>query len=333
MDDKRAAFFLTGGCRSLTGGAAAECRQAWVMPGLPVGGGAEKLLEKLGFEGEYFLDPLDGESTVGGAARDMSYCLLPEGRGHVMPGVGGGDICLWPFRDGKVTERGDELRLLAVQMADSLRRGLELMNCAAVIPERPDASPLCEKLTRRAANIAAREIHKKGGAGRRRERYMEAMTAGGYIRLYDTADALAERVFDLRDPAGLARPMLELLADRAVGGGYEVYACLEPMTGRLIHVIVPELSLAFVTSDSRGEYLGEPYRRVRLDSLLSGGERKRLKASLRTACAASDMAAAHLKKALACRRKIEDICAEYIDKRLLARQLDERARLCAMFAQ
>lgn len=140
-----------------------------------------------------------------------------------------------------------------------------------------------EKLLRRTAGIIAREIGRQGsGSGQVTYRYLGSLTCKGPVWRFDTVDALAGRVYQLLDTTGIGHHLLYGVQQAAVERGYDVIACPDPNHPlRLQHLIVPELSLAFVTSRPGMEYPGEPYRRLHLDALLDAKVAKQNKARCR----------------------------------------------------
>ncbi|MFQ8572883.1 MAG: AAA family ATPase [Oscillospiraceae bacterium] len=83
-----------------------------------------------------------------------------------------------------------------------------------------------EKLLRRAAGIAAREL--KGGGemrGRAADVFLGGLTCQGKVCRFDSVDALCPRVYELCDSYGLAAPVLRLLRDAALEAGEDVLAC------------------------------------------------------------------------------------------------------------
>ena len=126
------------------------------------------------------------------------------------------------------------------------------------------------RLRRRAEGILSREGKKTGGEpGRAVQRFLNAVSCRGELCLFDTVGALCSRVYELWDHYGLAHTLLTTLAAGAMAAGYDVIVCPDPLAPeRILHLLVPALSLAFVTSSSELPYEGKrPYRRLRLDAM------------------------------------------------------------------
>lgn len=127
-----------------------------------------------------------------------------------------------------------------------------------------------EKLSRRTAGIIAREIGRQGsGAGKTDRRYLGGPTHKGLVWRFDTVDTMAGRVYELLDSGGIGHHLMAAVQGAAEKRNYDTILCMDPdRPERIQHLILPELSLAFVTSGPGMEYPGTPYRRIHLDALL-----------------------------------------------------------------
>lgn len=243
------------------------------------------------------------------------------------PGARGDYIALSAFRNtGELAEKYPALTLLSAQSKDCYAQAYRLIASSALIDEHMSeimsGHISKEKLIKRARGIAGREIPKKGGVGRLKKRFIDGITPFGSMRLYDTVTALAERVYDFYDSYGFATVMLDELSSHAIKNGYNVYGCFCPKDPqRLLHVIIPELSLAFVSSDRQHFFTGRPYRRIRIDSYLSSPDLRHLrgKAKLLSRMSHSLMeeAVAHIASAHALHDKMEEIYHPHVDFRAL----------------
>ena len=80
-----------------------------------------------------------------------------------------------------------------------------------------------EKLLRRAAGIAARELKGRGETrGRAADVFLGGLTCQGKVCRFDSVDALCPRVYELCDSYGLAAPVLRRLRDAALEAGEDV---------------------------------------------------------------------------------------------------------------
>ena len=117
---------------------------------------------------------------------------------------------------------------------------------------------VADKIAKRTQGIISRELKKnQGRIGTVTVRFLDAITPSGRICRFDTVHTLCDRVYELSDNYGLADSMLDLLKKAAVSAGYDVIACLSPFRPpRLSHLLIPSLSLGFVTSDADLPYDG-----------------------------------------------------------------------------
>ena len=144
--------------------------------------------------------------------------------------------------------------------------------------------PLAEKLARRAQGILAREVPRNRSAvpGQVKQRFLGAVTHRGPMCLFDTASAQCERIYTLADSYGLSHELLVRLLTGITAEGYDVVACPDPMApDRLAHLLVPQLSLAFLTVTAAQPFPGTSSRRIRLDTAADGDLLRRSRARLR----------------------------------------------------
>lgn len=179
---------------------------------------------------------------------------------------------------------------------------------------------LSQRLIKRADGILSREIKPRKGVqpGQVRQRFLNAVTHKGLVCLYDTALTQCERVYEFADRYGLAHDALAQLLSGAVRSGYDVVACPDPMApDRLSHLIIPDLSLAFLSSAPGCSLPGQPYRRVRLDSMadeeILRRSRPRLRFAQKVSSALMDEAVDSLAQAKAMHDNLEALYNPYVD--------------------
>lgn len=151
------------------------------------------------------------------------------------------------------------------------------------LAEVADSPELRQRLQKRSKGIIGRELKKVNSiSGKLEQRFLNAVTHKGPIQLWDTVNAQADRVYELSDSHGLAHHLLSPILAAARGAGYHIVACPDPMSpDRLAHLILPELSLAFVTSTADAPWPHRPYRRLRLDAMAEEELRRTSKPRLR----------------------------------------------------
>lgn len=135
--------------------------------------------------------------------------------------------------------------------------------------EAADSPELRQRLQKRAKGIIGRELKKIGQEGGTvQRRFLSAMTHRGCVHLWDTVRTQAERVYELADSYGAAHHLLSPILNAARAAGHHAVACYDPMEPeRLSHLILPGLSLAFVTSSADAPWPHHAFRRLRLDAM------------------------------------------------------------------
>jgi hypothetical protein len=174
-------------------------------------------------------------------------------------------------------------------------------------------------LAKRAAGIISREIKKAGPqTGEVTHRFLSAVTHRGKVYLWDTVSAQAKRVYELADSYGLAHELLSPILTAATSAGWDVTACPDPMApDRLAHLIIPGLSLAFVSTTDEDPWPQHPYRRLRLDAMadreLYRVSRPRLKFTKKVASALEAEAISGLSQAKDAHDQLESLYNPHVD--------------------
>lgn len=109
-----------------------------------------------------------------------------------------------------------------------------------------------DKLRRYVAGLANRLLPKNDAQGREQIRLLSGVTPDGMIFYKDTVPALADKIYVFQDPYGAsARLAMELLRTAALTQGWQVITCRCAMhpEEKIDHLILPELRLAFLTSN------------------------------------------------------------------------------------
>lgn len=144
-------------------------------------------------------------------------------------------------------------------------------------------STVAARVHRRTKGIITREIPKGGGsAASIKKRFLTAITHEGYVARFDAVKSLASRVYLLDNNFGLSHLLISDVAQAASAAGHDIIICPSPLEpDRFEHLIIPSLSLAFVSRSHHSEYTGEHYRHIRLDAMVNGDRLKSYKARIR----------------------------------------------------
>lgn len=187
-------------------------------------------------------------------------------------GVSGAYINIGQFYDcSKLRKYFPQIRSTSAAYKTFYTKAYACLSAAASVSNRFTSSFLTESarknITRRAAGISEREFKKtKNSNGKITYRFISAISCDGILNYFDTVNILAKRVYVLENNIGLAPYMLEILKSHAVHRGYNVIVCLSPIIPDIIeHIIIPELSLAFISQTAKTQYPFEAARHIRLD--------------------------------------------------------------------
>lgn len=187
------------------------------------------------------------------------------------------------------------------------------------------------KMAKRARGILSREVKKGDGeAGRAVQRFLGGVTWKGVLCQFETVDALCKRVYELADTYGLAHSMLTHLAAGALASGHDVIVCPSPLfPDRMEHLLIPSLSLAFVSASPSLPYPKRPYRRIRLDAMADAEavrrNRARLRFSRKVSAALTEEAVDSLAQAKAMHDELEALYNPYVDFDRVGRMADRIA--------
>ncbi len=195
-----------------------------------------------------------------------------------------------------------------------------------------DTDAVRQKLEKRARGIIGRELKRAGqGEGQLSQRFLSAVTHKGLLTLWDTVSAQADRVYELSDSHGLAHHLLSPILTAALSAGQDAVACPDPMApDRPAHLILPGLSLAFVTSTPDQPWPHHAYRRLRLDAAvdsdLSRVSRPRLRFTRKVADALVSEAVSGLAQAKEAHDRLEALYNPHVDFDGVYRAADDLAR-------
>lgn len=121
---------------------------------------------------------------------------------------------------------------------------------------------------KRAKGIISREIKNTNRkTGRISVRFLSAFSDQGNICRFDSIATQCRRVYVVENNLGFSDMLLSVIAEAAMNCGYDILLCLSPiMPDKIEHLMIPKLSLAFVSQTSEQKYSGPVYRHLKLDT-------------------------------------------------------------------
>ena len=204
------------------------------------------------------------------------------------PGVVGHYVNLGDFYDKKgLREQKEVLIRLHHGYKGCYESAYRCIHAAQQVQSHGESMLLTEavgaKLAKRAAGILSREVKKKSAErGRIQRRFLGGLSCQGELCCYETAQNICGRIYELQDVWGLAAEMLSVLQEGVLAAGYAVISCLAPETPeKIAHLLIPELSLGFVTTKPARPLKAPPYRRIRMRSMADEQLLKQHKGKLR----------------------------------------------------
>jgi hypothetical protein len=119
------------------------------------------------------------------------------------------------------------------------------------------------KIERYAQRLAKREITPRRKQGHETVRFLTGITPEGVV-CYKNNLVNYNKVFVIEDDYGLSRLLLSKLKNYAITAGYDVVACYCPISPneKLEHLLIPSLSIAFVTSNHFHTFNSKGYRHI-----------------------------------------------------------------------
>lgn len=279
-------------------------------------GRVARRLEEAGHEVEYVLCSGDPDSLdaihVPALRVSMADATAPHVLEPAYPGVVESYVNLSDCYDhsGLLPLR-EEIVAATAGYQGGYRRATRCLKAAGQLMEEQRAlvetAGLAAKVGKRVKGIAGREFKKTGTSGTVTRRFLSGNTCRGEIILTDTVAAQCKRVYELVDDWGTAHLMLSPLLNAALAAGHRAVACPDPMDPvRLVHLLFPDLSLAFVSATSAKPWPGRPYRRVHLDAMGDQAVLKENRGRLRFGRKVRDLLMAEAIEALAQAKAVHD---------------------------
>lgn len=294
-----------------------------------------KAMEEHGYAVEYIRCSGDPDSLDAVVIPALGAAVVDGTAPHVVepryPGLVESYVNLGECYDREALQAvGQELKGCMKGYKGCYNRAYRCLTAAAQLEEDMRVlllTPALEaRLAKRARGILSREIKREGDqAGRSVQRFLGGITWKGVLREYGTVENQCDKVYELSDSYGLAHTMLTCLAAGAMAAGHDVVACPDPLfPDRMAHLLIPSLSLAFVSTTPELSWPHRPYRRIRLDAMadpeILRRSRARLRFSRKVAAALMEEAVDSLAQAKAMHDRLEAVYNPHVDfQRVAAR--------------
>ena len=284
--------------------------------------------EEAGFKAERILCSADPGSLDGVIFPSLSAAVVDGTAPHVVEanyaGAAERYVDLSGFYDRAALEPlADAIVAATAEYKGQYKAVYRCLNAAGQLSrdraEQVAADDVRQKLALRAKGIIRREIKpSKGGSGTLYRRFLTAVTCEGPVSLWDTVDGQAERVYRLSDSYGLSHWLLSPILNAALAAGQDCVACFDPMAPEQIaHLLLPELSLAFVTDCPMFPREGKDHRHLRLDAMTEAGLirtlRPRLRFSQKVSAALVEEAVGGLARAKAAHDRLEALYNPHVN--------------------
>lgn len=254
--------------------------RAYILKGGP-GTGKTRVMEKvgeaarsLGMNTEYLHCTSDGASLDGVVVNALKTCVIDGTPPHAVeprfPGAVETILNLGDCWDeDKLAQEHERIILFGTRASACYDRSYRFLSAAAAM-QGDTARFLLDctdntKIERYATRVAKREFAVRRRQGHECVRFLTGITPEGVVCYHETAEAM-NKVFVIEDEFGVGKLLLGRLRTCALQAGYDVVSCYCPMapTEKLEHLIIPSLSLAFVTSNHFHSFEGKGYRHIHI---------------------------------------------------------------------
>lgn len=230
--------------------------------------------------------------------------------------------------------KADEIRALTLENSIHHRRSVKYLAAAGSIADEnirvTSAYIDRDKIDNFAYRFSMRELERKKNAqpGKRKKRFISALTPKGQVFLDEGVKALASRIIAIDDEYTCASSLLtDRIGEIAIKNGYDVIFCHCPLKPRMTseHIIIPEKNLALVTVRSSHKTQIEFDRIIHAKRFLREGINNHmsyLRFNRRLMRELTDEAIIALKDAKSTHDKLENIYVSAMDFDALGKYLD-----------
>ena len=250
-----------------------------------------KGIENLGHKVEYIYCSGDPASLDGIFVPALGVAYMDGTAPHILepdyPGVTGRYINMGEYYDfDALHDMFSKASKLVADYKGYYAKAYKFLRAAGEVKNEASAplfdQHVCDTISKRINGICTREIPDLGKEGKIKRRFLSAFTCEGKVFRSDTVNALCDRVCTIDNEFGFAPQMLDKLCELAVKAGYEVLLSPSPLfPDKIEYLLIPDLSLAFLSVSAASPYDGEFYKHIRLDALADKETYKDVKCTIR----------------------------------------------------
>lgn len=251
--------------------------RAYILKGTPgfagtLLAGAGKHFEDSGIETQYIHCVSDPDGVSALVLPELKICITDGMPPHCIepkfPGIVENEIMLFETDSEKLFEQREQILMFSARAKALYDRAYRYLSAAVSLQN--DTFRIAseffdtEAVERYAAGLAKRLFPSKGCSGKDTPRFLSGITAEGIISYYDTVAASYDRVFAVEDGYGVGRLLISALREKAVAAGYNVISCNCSLSQGPEHLLIPSLSIAFITSNSFHRAEGKACRHINI---------------------------------------------------------------------
>lgn len=277
-----------------------------------------------GHEVSYILCSSDPDSLDAVVLPELSLAFADGTAPHVLePSLCGGGMNYLNFGEFYDSEamrtNEEEIRLMQEENAAQYPHVTACLAAAdrllGSVRAETDTPTVREELAAIAECLNLSNLQAVSDRSRTTCRFLSALTPKGAHFCTRTPEAVARRVYVLRDSYGLSPLLLPLVLQRAQELGHDCIVCHSPMrpNGAPTHLLIPTAQVAIVSENRSFLYDGGCFCRIDLDSTLSPKMRKELEFPLKTATELQYQSVRYLRKAKQLHDRIEQLCRPFVD--------------------
>ena len=232
-------------------------------------------MESAGKKTEYIHSCFDASEVSAVSFPDLRVCVIdgapPNQCVWDYPGVAESVVNFGDFIcEEKLSAHRDNIILFSARINASSERAYRFLSAAAsLLSDSCRLALECtdlSKLESYASHIARHEFPLQSRQGRESMRFISAVTPDGVKNLFGSVTSAYKHICEIDDDFGVGKLFLNKLRCYALSSGYDVISCFCPMSpvGRPEHLLIPSLSLAFVTTGHNHPFGGEGNRHIHI---------------------------------------------------------------------